>query len=77
MTWLIFTILSCLLYAAVAVVIQLIVMQFKFDVWPTAFPALAASLGKWGNAALCLVYFWGVVFVLSFLGALLVRSKAE
>ena len=66
-----------LLYAAVAVVIQLIVMQFKFEVWPTAFPALAVSLGKWGNAALCLVYFWGVVFVLGFLGALLVRSKAE
>ena len=66
-----------LLYLVLAVVLQFVVMQFKVNLWPTAFPPLLTSIGVWGNAALGLAYFWGVVFVLSFLGALLVRTKAD
>jgi hypothetical protein len=65
-----------LAYVLVAVVAQLAAIKFAVDRWPSAFPPLLASLGAWGNLAVCLAYFLGVVFVLSFVGTHFARKNA-
>jgi pSer/pThr/pTyr-binding forkhead associated (FHA) protein len=62
-------------FVAVALALQLVVIKLAFGSWPSFFPPIAASLGAWGNFALCLVYFLVVVLVLSYLGTLLARPK--
>jgi hypothetical protein len=65
------------LFVAVTLLIQLIVLEFKTAFWPMAFPVLLPSLGKWGNTILVIGYFWAVVFVLSFLGANFIRKRSD
>ncbi len=64
-------------YVVAALAIQIAVSGFRFADWPRLFPPLAPALGLWGNFAVVCAYFFVVVFVLSFVGTLLVRSKAS
>jgi hypothetical protein len=64
-----------LLYVLAAVAVQLISIGFKVKLWLAAFPALATSYGAWGNLAVSLAYFFGVVFVLSLIGAHFVQRR--
>ncbi len=70
-TALVFTIF----YAIVAVVLQLVLLKFDVSQLTQGFPPLVPSLGAWGNVALGLGYFFGVVFILSFIGALMGRNR--
>jgi hypothetical protein len=62
-------------YFVVAAILQLALLKFDFSQLPEGYPGIVSSLGAWGNVALGLGYFFGVVFILSFIGALLGRTK--
>jgi hypothetical protein len=64
-------------YAIIAVVIQLAVLKFDFSQLAMGYPQIVPSLGAWGNAGLGLAYFFGVVLILSFIGAALGRAKQD
>jgi len=64
------------LYVAIALVLQLAALRFNFASWPRLFPSLAPSLSPWINLGATIAYFFGVVFVISGIGALLGKKRS-
>ncbi len=58
-------------YLVLGFLIQAGVLKFAMAGISSYYPGIAASLGGWGNMGVVLAYFFGVAFILSFMGALL------
>jgi hypothetical protein len=63
-------------YGVAGLVIQVAVLKLAFSEMASYYPEIVPSLDRWWNMGVVLAYFAAVVFVLSFVGTLLVRSKA-